>query len=243
MLRFLFENKQGGKNQRLNFWIYGLGEFFLIFLGILIALQVDNWNQGRQDRNLEQVLLLEMLSNLKGDLEDIKYNTKSQERLLYSNQVVVDFLRSDIPWHDSLGSHFKKIMGGCVFDINTSAYESLKTIGIDLIRNDELRQQITGIYTARYAHVEATERILFNYIFDHLYPAIRENLRTISATQMIPVNLDKLRQNDPFLEDLNMNIFIYQVAILSYKDARESVIELITEIEQELGLDPSLPRK
>lgn len=223
-------------------WVYALGEFILILLSILIALQVDNWNQNRQDRKLEHILLTEMLSNLKDDLEDIEYNTSIQQNYMNSTQVVLDFLKNDLPWHDSLGRHFTHLMAGSIFDINTSAYESLKSIGIDLIRNDNLRQQITEVYTARYTHVQANERILFTYIFDHLYPSIKENLITISPREItVPVNLDELRQNNSFIEELNMTLFVYRVSLLAYQQASESIIELIADIEHELGLDPEEP--
>ena len=71
MLRFLFKSKRDDVSPERRFWIYASGEFLLIFLGILIALQVDNWNQNRQERKLERILLSEMLDNLQQDLNDI----------------------------------------------------------------------------------------------------------------------------------------------------------------------------
>lgn len=62
MPRFLFENKnerQGRKKIRI-FWFNAVGEFFLVFLGILIALQVDNWNEVRKE-DREEIRLLEQL--------------------------------------------------------------------------------------------------------------------------------------------------------------------------------------
>ena len=145
MLRSLFENNpgKGGKKRKRNFWLYSVGEFVLIFLGILIALQVDNWNEVQQDRKLEKTLLSEMRTNLKATQADIEYNNRLQELFLNSTRVALDFLQRDSPWHDSLGWHFSRIMAGTVFDNNNSAYESLKSIGIDLVRNDSLRQQIS----------------------------------------------------------------------------------------------------
>ena len=140
MLRSLFENNpgKGAKKRKRNFWLYSVGEFVLIFLGILIALQVDNWNQSRQDRKLEKVLMSEMRSNLIASQADIEYNIRMQERYLNNTQVVIDFLNSELPWHDSLGWYFTRIQAGTIFDHNNSAYESLKSIGIDLVRNDSL---------------------------------------------------------------------------------------------------------
>lgn len=241
MLRSLFENNEekAGKKKTRVFWIYAMGEFVLVFLGILIALQVDNWNQRRQEKKLERVLLTEMLTDLRADLEDIDFNTYAHNRFLHASQVVLEFMNSDLPWHDSLGGYFALLMGGSIFDINTSAYESLKSIGIDLVRNDRLRQKITALYSTRYNHVRANQELLFNFVFDHLYPSLRSRLHTVRMRQMtVPVNLGDLRQDNAFLEDLEMAVFTYQLSIRIFQEARESIVDLISEIELELGIEP-----
>jgi len=126
-------------------------------------------------------------------------------------------------------------MGGSLFDINTSAYESLNSIGIDLIHNDQLRQQITALYSVRYNHITANQEVLFTLVLDHLHPALAENLQTISMRQMAePVNLDELRLNNFFKEELKTAMFTYQLSIGIYNEAHEQVIRLIAAIEKEL---------
>jgi len=52
--------------------LYAVGEVFLVMMGILLALQVDNWNQNRQQKELE----LDNLENLFFSLnEDIQINS------------------------------------------------------------------------------------------------------------------------------------------------------------------------
>ena len=237
MLR-IFRNINHGKEEGEragNFWTFAISEFVLVFLGILIALQVDNWNQNRKERKLERVLLSEMLTDLNGDLEDIEANTSAMERFLNANQVVLDFLDSNLPWHDSLGYYFAQLFGGSLLDINTSAYESLNSIGIELIHNDKLRQQITALYSVRYNHVVANQEVLFTLILGHLLPALTENLQTITMRQnAVPVNLDELRQNNSFQEELKLAWFTYRLTIGIYNEAHDQVIRLIAEIEKEL---------
>lgn len=237
MFKFTVRKKKDfAENERSRaYWTYA-GEFLLVFLGILIALQVENWNQDRQERKLERVLLHEMLNNLNTDLEDLEYNAQVQQRFLNSNQLVMEFLKSDLPWNDSMGRHFSQLMAGSVFDYNNSAYESLKSIGIELVRNDSLRQHITYVYTARYTKVKTTHEILFTYIFDYLYPSMRENLHTVIPGELtVPVDLEELRNKNDFMEDLNMTIFIYRLFINTSREAREAIVELIEEIEKELS--------
>ena len=48
------------RQQVKNYFIYALGEIVLIVFGILIALQINNWNQGRNE-NRQRVDALEIL--------------------------------------------------------------------------------------------------------------------------------------------------------------------------------------
>lgn len=47
-----FTGKKFGK-----FFMYVIGEIILVVIGILLALQVDNWNEERKTRTEEQTLL------------------------------------------------------------------------------------------------------------------------------------------------------------------------------------------
>ena len=49
------------KNQVRRYFLYAIGEVFLVVVGILIALQIDTWNEARKDRRTEQ----EIIGNLR----------------------------------------------------------------------------------------------------------------------------------------------------------------------------------
>jgi hypothetical protein len=44
--------------------LYAIGEVALVVIGILIALQINNWNEWRKDRIKEKKLLMEISSTL-----------------------------------------------------------------------------------------------------------------------------------------------------------------------------------
>ena len=54
----LMENKTG------KYFKYAIGEIVLVVIGILIALQINNWNEFNQERKLEQKVLTELLTSL-----------------------------------------------------------------------------------------------------------------------------------------------------------------------------------
>ncbi len=80
MLRFFRNIRRrlldSGKVQ--NYLLYAIGEILLVVIGILIALQINNWNEN----NKQKLKINSFLSNLK---EDLQGDVKNMERLESSN--------------------------------------------------------------------------------------------------------------------------------------------------------------
>jgi hypothetical protein len=53
---------------------YALGEILLVMIGILLALQVNNWNEGRKAISTEKTYLKSIYSELNDDISKIKAN-------------------------------------------------------------------------------------------------------------------------------------------------------------------------
>jgi len=89
--------------------LYAIGEILLVVIGILIALQVDTWNKGRELRAEE----LELLKNFKASLaKDIVYMQGSKttyEKARNSLDFLIDYMEQDLPYVDSLKYHFANI--------------------------------------------------------------------------------------------------------------------------------------
>ncbi len=60
----LMENKTG------KYFKYAIGEIILVVVGILIALQINNWNEGINKDELEKSYLITIKDNLNQDIED-----------------------------------------------------------------------------------------------------------------------------------------------------------------------------
>lgn len=55
------------RNKTRTYLLYAIGEIFLVVIGILIALQVNNWNEERVARQSEKELLTEVMEALRSD--------------------------------------------------------------------------------------------------------------------------------------------------------------------------------
>ncbi|NNK73904.1 MAG: hypothetical protein HKO94_12005 [Flavobacteriaceae bacterium] len=56
-----------GKNKISSYLLYAIGEILLVMVGILLALQVNNWNQKRIQKNQLDGILLAVSNDLKTD--------------------------------------------------------------------------------------------------------------------------------------------------------------------------------
>ena len=48
------------ENKFSKYLIYAIGEIILVVIGILIALQINNWNEEKQNQNLETHFIVEI---------------------------------------------------------------------------------------------------------------------------------------------------------------------------------------
>ena len=75
MLRFFrhFRQQLLTGNQVSKYLLYAIGEIFLVVIGILIALQVNNWNEKRLERRQEIEILKSVRKDLANTIEEFRF--------------------------------------------------------------------------------------------------------------------------------------------------------------------------
>ena len=73
MLTFLRKIKRSlvESGSARKYLLYAIGEITLVVIGILIALQINNWNEWRKDRKKEKEILTELAVTLTNNIERI----------------------------------------------------------------------------------------------------------------------------------------------------------------------------
>ena len=127
--------------------IYATGEIFLVVIGILIALQINTWNQHRENRNELKILLRAFhienqlnMEEISKRIEDCRLELAAQRNLL--NLMGPEYQTKDPRLVDSL--LFEGI-GITPFEPNTASYKNLIASGkLKYITNDSLHQLLIG---------------------------------------------------------------------------------------------------
>mgnify|MGYP001815718894 FL=1 len=119
---------------------------------------------------------------------------------------------------------------------NNSAWENLKSIGLDLISYDSLRSALSNLYSTRYGYIEDVEnRVDDGYQWNQLYPQILKhiNLDTLWVSGT-PENFEELVNDREFLEVIKMNIFLRNFMQQQYRAIQKNVISVLDQVDNHI---------
>tara|TARA_R110001632_G_scaffold43376_1_gene109883 strand:+ start:42766 stop:43479 length:714 start_codon:yes stop_codon:yes gene_type:complete len=131
------------QNKTSRYFKYAIGEIILVVIGILIALQINNWNENRK----LQAKAYDYLQRLKVDLDnvslDVNRNVKSTERRYKLALVALEALESKVLLPSKQQDFERYLRAYFKFEIsaqNTTAYNEMISSGdVGLIKNEWLR--------------------------------------------------------------------------------------------------------
>ena len=164
MIKFFrkIRQKMLTENKFSKYLLYAIGEIVLVVIGILIALSINNWNDRNNAKKIELLSLNELKNNLKSDIIDLENNIKTDSLMIISFDVIINNLTKTQKYNDSLAKHFGKLAGFTNFLNNSSAYESLKSNGLNKIINDTLRFKVINYYDLHSNELKNIEKEFIN---------------------------------------------------------------------------------
>ena len=134
-----------GKGSTSKYMKYAIGEILLVVIGILIALQVNEWNQKRLDRIEEKVILTNLKEDFQKAIEEFVFLNSLRNDIISAATKITSIEVSNLDEYSSeyIDSLFSKTLYGPTFNNKSGSLEVLLTSGkINLIRNQELRKTL-----------------------------------------------------------------------------------------------------
>lgn len=134
-------------NKVSKYLIYAIGEIVLVVIGILIALSINNWNEGKKTEHNRQVLIASLIEDFKYTYDDIV-----NDELPYLKSLKNDIDRfkelsgdnSQLVPVDSLKALASSYFRPNYFNPNLTAYNDAVSSGnLGLLKNKELKNQFT----------------------------------------------------------------------------------------------------
>ena len=137
------------ENRTSKYLLYALGEILLVVIGILIALQIDNWNREKQERAEEKILLSNLLNDLEAAGEQSRMFIASEEILISNLVIVLEIQAGGQKTPDSF--YNDTTMNTLIWDFESNipvinSYAEIKNTGkTALIKNREIREKFTNL--------------------------------------------------------------------------------------------------
>ena len=168
----IMENKTG------KYFKYAIGEIILVVIGILIALQINNWNEHRQNRHKEATILKQIHRDFKSNKVQLDSIKISNQRSLDACNNIIKIMpfKKEKASIDTIGKYYSNVFRVKTFNPSNGSVEALiSSSSFDVIQNDSLRNLLVAwkdVYND-YTEEEQYARNLQNW---ELMPYIRKSM-------------------------------------------------------------------
>jgi hypothetical protein len=112
---------------------YAIEEIILVVIGILIALQINNWNEDRKSHKVELKLLVDLKANLESTLDKFVSDTLFNHNTVKQVRNIQHYVNQDLPYDNDLDEAFGSIGNWASPYPILTAYKTLQVKGLDII--------------------------------------------------------------------------------------------------------------
>ena len=137
-------------------------DFVIVVVGILLALQISEWSQARQDRVRERAYLARMAAELQQSFQDIEASIEIAQEREALGRLLIDSVDDEELVRADPGRYLVALLkGGYTYspEIRSHAFDELRSSGdLGLIKDKALLVAITEFYT------EVREAAQWSYI-------------------------------------------------------------------------------
>ena len=240
MIKFFRKIRQKllSENKFSKYLLYAIGEIILVVIGILIALQINNWNENKKTETEE----IKILSNLKTDLENtlIEYDAavKFNKSTIAEISKLQDYQKNNLSYSEELNYSYGVFPHFYFSSAINSTYKSLQTTGIGIIQNDSLKNKIVNVYDViltGFVDYNNDENRLKSTIVDPFFSKHLKYLEN-SVYHAIPNNYVDLMNNKEFFNILSLIKRQRTRGLEKYENNSLIIKDLIDSITKELEI-------
>jgi hypothetical protein len=124
---------------------YVIGEIFIVIVGILVAIQLNNWNQKRLER-IEEVKILKSIKNdLENTVHELQFLNEIRRIMLMATREIYEMAESKVINEKDLDSLIVLTFYTPTFNNKLGVIDLLFSSGKNnLIKNDSIKQFLIG---------------------------------------------------------------------------------------------------
>lgn len=252
------------ENKTARYLKYALGEIILVVVGILIAVQINEWNNIQARKTLG----ITLLGQVKEEVQSIQKDVENDLSVLVLGQKsaakISEHMKTDKAYSDELCFDFYFMSKDEYIYPKKAVYAKIKNEGLDIITNDTINYFLQDLYESHFPRISKDnpfkpdiEDYFSDYFNAHFTPNEDLSLQfeavlahtNIKMPQMlttadgnitkrtigyVPRNYEDLKQDSQFKMLVSKTNEFRNYKIGRYSRTKEIIDELIPMIEREL---------
>lgn len=237
---------------------YALGEIFLVMIGILLALQVNDWNERRKGRIQEHRILLQLKSEYEANLAQLEEKIYMRNRGIEASHKLLSIVDNpeifdeetyyDSWWHIAIDPTFDPIKNDIIGTDKLQLIQNVKLVAllsnwsteVYQVQEQEMQYQVfRNNFVVPFIVGSGISRNLNNNIWENGYSPVE----ALDKSSNLKFRINQSKRNidfkdilaEPEQEDIPaMVISFHQNANIQSVTLRNRIIEMLDIINSEI---------
>jgi len=248
------------QNKVRTYILYAVGEIALVMIGILLALQVNNWNEQRKENEREKTYLSLLLQDIQTDREFYELNIEFYKIVLESGTQFLSHTAGEVEiehsnWELLVAAFHASQIWPVI--LRRATYDELQSTGdLSIIDNAKLRNRLGYYYGGGSNRYNSTiginppyrklSRMMIPYdIIDYMWDECHETIgdiqqllacESIISEEEAAIHLNKLINNDELIGELSFFMSAIKGGFEPLYEQYRLSEEIIVEVESSLGV-------
>ena len=240
----LTENKFG------KYLLYAIGEIILVVIGILIALQINNWNEQNKAHQQESLLLRQLQLDIKSNLNEVVELNKR----LHINKQGIDslILRINKKQYDlKVPFYLSKALRKTDFKNASSGYNLIQNGKASFISDETVLKSVLAIYENDFPDIIDRQNDMQNSIgfiqrnfINKLFKKASNSLNikadefdVVATDLFVPVDYYALTENIEFKNTLFQLGKLVEIRLAYLKNTEDNLNKTITLLDSKLEIE------
>ena len=238
-------------NQFLKYSRYAIGEIVLVVVGILIALQINNWNENQKTRTKELTYLESIKTDLLLNVEELNNFLELRDSCVVSCNRVLDYYEDELELDlVDFNFHAVNVMIWFPFTQHDNTYRELLNSGnLALISDKKIKNDLQDMQVGfkNIAFIEGEmQQDYESYLYDVYFTMadLNKNIKQFEAyidpnsnadaTKLSKSEILDLLKNLKFKNGVRLSKYNSKLLIDEYNEMIKTTKNIITRIDDEL---------
>jgi len=235
------------KNKTGKYFKYAIGEIILVVIGILIALQINNSNNQRIEKESDIKYLTNIRIDLNKDIKSLDYNIEFREKKSRGTQKIIEQING-MPIEDLTETTYNVIntLNQERFQPSNVTYNDLVSSGnMNLISNDSIKlylfelsllyqKNIFGLEHETHEYEEFISKPMFHYTDIERMKPVFLGVKTAEEMTISEQDFDKLFESKEFKNGCVVSIWTTAEMVQIYMDIKTNSNSIIDIIDMDL---------